>query len=123
MDFMDLYQHGQIKQAHRSVGQVAEEVRHQREAMRDEIRDLHERIDRLTLTCEALWSLVAASSDLDENDLIRTITELDAEDGDVDGRRIRGPQPCTCGAMINHRLKACQFCGEPAPVHSVFGAI
>lgn len=120
---MDLYQHGQIKQTHRSVGQVADEVRHQREATRDEIRALHERIDRLTLTCEALWNLLAASAEFDENDLVRAITALDAEDGAVDGRRTRGPQPCSCGAMVNHRLKACQFCGEPAPVHSVFGAI
>ena len=123
MDFMDLYQHGQIKQAHRSVGQVADEIRHQREATRDEIHALHDRIDRLTLTCEALWNLLASTGDFDENDLVRAITELDAEDGSVDGRRRRGPQPCSCGAMVNHRLKACQFCGEPAPVQSVFGAI
>ncbi len=123
MDFMDLYQHRQIKNAHRSVGQVADEVRHQREATRDEIQALHERIDRLTLTCEAMWSLLASSGGFSEDDLIRAITELDGEDGNVDGRRTRGPQPCSCGAMVNHRLTACQFCGEPAPVQSVFGAI
>lgn len=123
MDFMDLYQHGQIKQAHRSVGQVADEVRHQREATRDEIQALHERIDRLTLTCEAMWNLLASSAEFAEEDLIRAVTELDGEDGEVDGRRRRKPKPCSCGAMVNQRLKACQFCGEPAPVYSIFGAI
>jgi len=123
MDFMDLYQHGQIKKAHQSVGQVASQVRHQRQATRDEMQALHERIDRLTLTCEALWNLLAASADLSEEELVRAITELDGDDGTVDGRRTRGPQQCSCGAMVNQRLKACQFCGEPAPVQSVFGAI
>ncbi len=120
---MDLYQHRQIKNAHRSVGQVADEIRHQREATRDEIQALHERIDRLALTCEAMWSLLASSGGFSEDDLIRAITEIDGEDGNVDGRRTRGPQPCSCGAMVNHRLTSCQFCGEPAPVQSVFGAI
>ena len=123
MDFMDLYQHGQIKKAHRSVGQVADEVRHQREATRDEIQALHERIDRLVLTCEAMWTLLASSEGFAEEDLARVISELDSEDGEADGRRTRKPQQCPCGAMVNQRLKACQFCGEPAPVFSIFGAI
>ncbi len=120
---MDLYQHGQIKQAHRSVGQVAEEVRHQRQATRDEIHALHERIDRLTLVCEAMWNLLAESGELAENDLVKMITDLDGEDGAVDGQRTRKPTQCACGAMVNPKLKACQFCGEPAAVFSVFEAI
>ena len=120
---MDLYQHGQIKQAHRSVGEVANEVRHQREATRDELEALHGRIDRLVLTCEALWGLLSSTGGFSEDDLVQAITNLDEEDGATDGRRTRKPKPCSCGAMVNQRLKACQFCGEPAPVHSVFEAI
>ncbi len=120
---MDLYQHGQIKQAHRSVGQVADEMRHQRQATRDEMHALHERIDRLSLVCEAMWGLLGLSSGLSERDLVTAITELDGADGSADGIRTRQARQCACGAKVGHRLKACQFCGEPAPLTSVFEAI
>ena len=120
---MDLHQYGQIKRTNQSVNNVAREIQHQRESTRDELEELHDRIDRLTLVCEGLWKLLITGTDLTENDLARAIADLDSADGSKDGRRTPPPTTCDCGAKVNRRVKACQFCGEPAPVRSVFDAI
>jgi len=120
---MDLYQHGQIKKAHQSVSQVAQEINYQRQAQRNEMQLLDERIDRLTLLCEAMWNVIVDQHELSEDDLVRSLVALDESDGTQDGRKNRAPIPCECGAMVNPRVGNCQFCGAPAPVRSSFDAV
>jgi len=120
---MDVYQSRQIGHAYRAVDHVAQEAQLQRQATRDEITRLHDRIDRLVLVTESIWQLLAESAGLTEDDLDRRVVQLDGADGSQDGRRTRAPVPCACGAKVSPRMGHCQFCGEPSPVHSSFDAI
>jgi len=120
---MDIHQYGQIRRAHQSVNQVAQEIQFQRQAQRDANDDLNDRIDRLTMLCEAMWNIIVDQLEVTDDDLVRSLSMLDTSDGRADGRRRKAPIPCDCGAMINPRVTACQFCGAPAPVHSSFDSV
>lgn len=73
--------------------------------------DLEERLDRLILVVDAMWSLLEDRG-YDDRELIARIQEIDAADGEVDGRR--RPQAATCrncDARVPAGLSSCQFCG------------
>ncbi len=123
MDLADIYQFRQISRAHQSVSQVSQEIRHQREAQRDENQDLHDRVDRLTLLCEAMWNIISDRLEFTEDDLLRAVMAVDGSDGSPDGRKTKTPLKCDCGAMVHPRVSNCQFCGAPAPVRSIFDAV
>ena len=94
-----------------------------RRKMARELDDADARIDRLTLLCESLWSLLCDTTDLTEEDLHRRLNELDDADGRSDFRRQKAAIPCECGAMIPPKALHCQFCGAPAPLPSLFDAV
>lgn len=84
------------------------------DAMTSNLRmaDVDERIDRLVLLVEAMWSLLRDQGFSDE-DLAARLMELDGADGAVDGRRRQPPATCVgCGSKVAAGLTACQFCGQ-----------
>ena len=123
MDLFDLYQHGRIRRTDNRVrfNEQTNDNRHRR--ARDDVDDLHGRIDRLTMITEALWSLLAEREDFTEEQLSRRLLELDQQDGVADGRRQPMATDCSCGAKVNPRAKACVFCGAPPPDRSLFDQI
>jgi hypothetical protein len=77
--------------------------------------DIDERIDRLTLLVEAMWSLLREQG-LSDDDLAARLMELDQSDGTMDGRRTPAPSTCrSCGSKVAAGLPACQFCGTAVP--------
>ena len=73
--------------------------------------DVDERIDRLVLLVEAMWSLLRDQG-LSDEDLAARLIQLDQTDGSVDGRRTPAPATCrSCGSKVAAGLAACQFCG------------
>jgi len=110
MDFMWGYVMGQ-----KSAAQAASFARSAgaSQAMTSHMRmiDVDERIDRLTLLVEAMWSLLREQGLTDE-DLAARLMELDQSDGTLDGRRTPAPSTCrSCGSKVAAGLTACQFCG------------
>ncbi len=82
---------------------------------RNDVYELHDRIDRLTLVVGAMWSLLEEHG-YSGDDLIARMQELDAGDGDPDGRVSPGSAPCVqCGAMVAGDQASCQFCGMVNP--------
>lgn len=80
--------------------------------------DVDERIDRLTLLVEAMWSLLREQGLTDE-DLANRLMELDKSDGSLDGRRTPPPATCgSCGSKVAAGLAACQFCGTAVPAEA-----
>lgn len=51
---------------------------HQAEHARQAIFDLENRIDKLTLICQSMWSLIQDKTDLTEADLVKRVTKLDS---------------------------------------------
>lgn len=77
----------------------------------DELLDVEDRIDRLILVVDAMWSLLEDQG-LSGEELRARIEAIDAADGEPDGRRTARPVACSgCEAMVPAGLPSCQFCG------------
>lgn len=82
-------------------------------ASANDIMDLNDRVDRLLLVVDAMWSLLEDAGYADEQ-LVERIEELDRSDGAADGRRRPEATTCvSCEAKVPGGLPACQFCGTP----------
>ena len=80
-----------------------------------ELFDVNDRIDRLLLAVDAMWSLLEDNGYTEEQ-LVARIEELDAADGSVDGRRRPAGRVCRgCGTKVPASRAACQFCGTEVP--------
>ena len=87
------------------------------------IQALDDRIDRLMLVVEGMWSLLEESGYTAEQ-LIERIEQLDGADGTVDGQAAKSAGRCAeCGAMLGRGLAHCQFCGHPTGVTDPFGQV
>ena len=87
-------------------------------ASTNDILDLNERVDRLILVLDAMWSLLEDSGYTDAQ-LVDRIEQIDLMDGVDDGRRKADAAICTnCEAMVSAGRPSCQFCGGPVPGRS-----
>lgn len=83
------------------------------------IYDLDDRIDRLTLVIQAMWSLLEEQGMTPEQ-LQARVLELDESDGQIDGKVTSAAKTCPeCGAKVSPGVGKCQFCGhemgDPSP--------
>ena len=80
-----------------------------------ELNNVDERVDRLLLLVEAMWSLLREQG-LSDDQLIARLVELDEADGVNDGRHTPLPSDCpSCGSKVAAGLSTCQFCGTAVP--------
>lgn len=80
-----------------------------------DVYDLNDRIDRVLMVMEAMWSLLEESGYTREQ-LAARIEEIDAADGRTDGRSTPSATPCPkCGAALSAGAPSCQFCGYQNP--------
>jgi hypothetical protein len=81
----------------------------------EELLELHDRVDRLLLVVDAMWSLLEDDGHTEEQ--LRTrMREIDLVDGIEDGRRTGLISECgECGAKVAAGLASCQFCGTDLP--------
>lgn len=87
-----------------------------------ELDGIDERIDRLTLLCEAMWEVICDAGATPEQ-LAAKLNELDMADGRQDLKRRKLPTRCDCGAMVPPKSKLCQFCSQPPPARSFFDPV
>lgn len=86
-----------------------------------DLRYLEERVDRLSLICMAMWSLLQDKTKLTEEDLMERVKLLDLMDGQEDGKATRTVSKCTkCSRPMNARHKRCIYCGHEKLVRSAF---
>jgi len=81
---------------------------------KSEVRELQAQVDKLELITEALWRQLKRHTDLTDEDLIETITEIDLEDGQYDGKKAsKSFTECpACQRRINKNHTKCFYCGE-----------
>ena len=84
-------------------------------ASSNDILDLNDRVDRLILVVDAMWSLLEDAGYTDEQ-LVERIEQIDLSDGVADGKRRPEATTCSnCEARVPGGFSACQFCGTPVP--------
>ena len=89
-----------------------------------DLRYLEDRVDRLSLICMAMWSLLQDKTKLTEEDLIERVKMLDLMDGQEDGKATRTVSKCSrCDRPMNARHKKCIYCGHEKLISSAFDAL
>lgn len=84
---------------------------------------LTERVERVTLACQALWELLHEKHGLTENELKERMREIDLRDGILDGVMGQDAVNCSsCGRLTVTKRSQCQFCGAPVEGRHIFRA-
>lgn len=84
-----------------------------------DVQQLRAEVERLYFITEALWRILKEKNGLDDNEIVKQIALIDAEDGKMDGRKAKTPpQPCPkCGRILAKQRTKCMFCGELVAVN------
>ena len=90
------------------------------ESLRDRNRLLERRLEKLSLVCQALWTLVRDRTGITEGDLLRRVQELDLSDGRLDGRIAEAAVCAACGRTSSKRHARCLYCEAPRKAGSAF---
>ncbi len=79
-----------------------------------DIRELRAQVEKLELIVEALWRQLKRHTELTDEDLIETISAIDLEDGQYDGKKSKQSfRECpACHRRLNKHLTKCFYCGE-----------
>ncbi len=92
-------------------------------AKRD-VAHLEDRLERLSLVCMAMWSLIQDKTKLTEDDLMERVKMIDLMDGVEDGKATRNVQKChACNRTMSARHRKCLYCGAEKLAQSAFDTI
>jgi hypothetical protein len=77
------------------------------------IAELEGRVDRLSMICCAMWTVIQAQSGVGDEELLKLVQELDLSDGEIDGKaRLEQVQDCAvCHRPVARRHLRCLYCG------------
>ena len=76
------------------------------------VSELERRLDKLTLICMALWSMLSEKTDFIEEDLLERVRKIDLLDGAEDGKLQRQVAQCPqCNRVMSARHTKCLYCG------------
>lgn len=77
----------------------------------DRVAELEARLDKLTLTCAALWQLMKAKTGVSDQQLTEAIREIDLRDGRLDGKVAAEAKACpSCKRTMSKRHNKCLYC-------------
>ena len=111
-DVFDLLQQRQIREARHRAEQVGIETA----SAQASVARLEERIDRLTLACTAMWSVLRQRTGATDEELVTAVQEIDLRDGVLDGRHSPPPIQCpACRRLSHRRHRFCMYCEAPLP--------
>jgi hypothetical protein len=92
------------------------------ERVAQEAESLQAELNRLTLACAAMWTLLKEHGHTDE-ELLARMEQLDLRDGKLDGRMTPEAIACAaCGRKTRPGRRSCLFCGSDLPAGPAFGA-
>jgi len=106
--FWNLYQQGQIHRAQAD----ATRAEYKAHSVRNDLKQVYDRIDSLALTCQAMWELVRERTTLTDEDIENRMQEIDLRDGQQDGKMKTPVFDCVdCGRKVSGRHSRCLYCG------------
>ena len=83
-------------------------------ASAEQMADVNNRLDRLSLLCAAMWSLLKDQG-LTDQQLLDRMKEIDLSDGRLDGKFTPKKDVATCpncGRAMSRRHSRCLYCGN-----------
>lgn len=106
----DIYQQTKIDGANRTADRAMSKA----DRYANDISNLKQHVERLSLASQAMWELLKSRSDLTEEELDAKILEIDARDGRIDGKIGTPPIDCpACGRTTSATRDTCVVCGAP----------
>ena len=85
---------------------------------------LEDRLERLSLICMAMWSLIQSEMNVTEDDLLARVKEIDLMDSVEDGKITRQVTKCSrCNRPMSSRHTRCIYCGSENLVASAFDTV
>lgn len=115
--FLDIYQQGRIREAENQARRASEKA----SDLREEVRQLSRRLDRLALVSHAMWELLREHTSLTDDDIRAKVVQIDKSDGIRDGKITPRVSVCSqCGRPLNTTTSICPYCSEDNPKHKVF---
>jgi hypothetical protein len=119
----ELFQQDRIRQADETAWEARTESRgaiREVEDLRQRLRSLEERTERLALAAMAMAEILRDRDLLSEEEVEAKIREIDLRDGELDGRLAAPLQRCSkCDRVIGRSRRACLYCGTPLVEGSV----
>lgn len=94
-----------------------------REATEARIDFLERRLEKLTMLCQGLWTLVKDRTGATEDDLARRVQEIDLSDGKLDGRVAASFVCAKCNRRTGRRHERCLYCETPRKGASPFDSV
>lgn len=77
-----------------------------------DIATVLKKLDRLSLSCQAMWELLRDQTELTEKDIENKVLEIDGRDGHTDGKIATQMRTCqACGRPSNSKRTMCVICG------------
>jgi rRNA maturation endonuclease Nob1 len=109
-DFIwDLFQQQQIH----DTQEEARNTGHKVASTQGDLAELTERVERLSLVCQAMWELLSQHTKITSNELMRKVVEVDTRDGRNDGKIAPRVIQCPkCKNNVNTRHPRCVVCGS-----------
>lgn len=97
----------------RNAHSAAERARSQAEGLKSDV-------EKLFLISQALWTLLKEQHGYTDEDLLKRVTEIDLQDGKLDGKLAKLPvdqRPnCNeCGRKLMGKRQSCMYCGAKQP--------
>jgi hypothetical protein len=121
--FWELFQQDRIRRADETASEARTETRgamREIEDLRQRVRSLEERAERLTLAAIAMAEILRDRDLLSEEEVEAKIREIDLRDGELDGKLATRVQRCSkCDRVISRSRRACLYCGTPLTEGSV----
>ncbi len=95
------------------IEKTADDAKHKSRGASDEVCVLSERLDRLSLLCQAMWELLRERTNISEEQLYKKIEQVDLRDGKRDGKMEPRVLSCkSCGRKVSGQHGRCVYCGE-----------
>ncbi|MCF7855179.1 MAG: hypothetical protein K9N51_10310 [Candidatus Pacebacteria bacterium] len=115
--FWEAHQQGRISQASAN----AATARNRAARLETDIKHLERKVERMALSCQALWELLRDRTDLEEDDILQKMQEIDVRDGTSDGKIGHKVLTCpACNRTANSSRTTCLYCGSELRRQHVF---
>lgn len=76
------------------------------------LKDVEERLERMSLACQALWEIAKERLELEEEDVYKKMQEVDMRDGKQDNKISTRILNCPkCKRVNNTTRLSCMYCG------------